>query len=143
MLPIKDDVPSRTFPAVTVLLIVVNVIVFIWEISHGRVGLAQVAQAYGFVPGSLTAYGSGVLGVYLIPLFFFLQFIELPAPVVLGFWLVLQFLNGAASALFRSTTGGVAWWAHMGGFLGGILVFNLFRPRPKLRYSRGPYEYFD
>jgi len=55
----------------------------------------------------------------LLPIFFFIQFIELPALVVLGFWFVLQFLNGAASVVASGETGGVAWWAHIGGFLVG------------------------
>jgi membrane associated rhomboid family serine protease len=50
---------------------------------------------------------------------------------VLGFWIVLQFINGAASAVSSQATGGVAWWAHIGGFFAGILVLKLLRPRPK------------
>jgi membrane associated rhomboid family serine protease len=72
-----------------------------------------------------------------LPLFFFWQFIELPALVVLGFWLVLQFLNGAAS-LAHSAGAGVAWWAHVGGSLGGVLIFLMFRPRPRVAYRIGP-----
>jgi hypothetical protein len=72
----------------------------------------------------------------LLPIFFFIQFIELPALVVLGFWFLLQFLNGAASFVRSSGTGGVAWWAHIGGFVGGIAIFYLFRPRPRYWYAR-------
>ncbi|MCI0706288.1 MAG: rhomboid family intramembrane serine protease [Ignavibacteriae bacterium] len=85
---------------------------------------------------------SGVLGAYLlmfprarvvtvIPIFFFLQVAELPALVVLGLWFVLQFFNGLAS-LGPETAGmgGVAWWAHIGGFVAGlglVLPFRKFR----------------
>jgi membrane associated rhomboid family serine protease len=77
---------------------------------------------------------SGVLGAYLvlfpkarvltvIPIFVFLQFAELPAIVVLGLWFVLQFFNGLASIGFQTAgAGGVAWWAHVGGFIAGIIL---------------------
>jgi membrane associated rhomboid family serine protease len=78
---------------------------------------------------------AGVLGAYMVtfpnarittivPLFIFLQ-IELPAIVVLGFWFVIQFFNGAAS-IYKSG-GSVAWWAHIGGFISGIIIFYIIR----------------
>jgi membrane associated rhomboid family serine protease len=230
MLPLRDDVPSRTFPFVTVGLIAANLVVFIGDLARSG-GLQQAAYDYGFIPGYLTAFASGegvpvgqaflplfssmflhggwlhlignmwylwifgdnvedrlghvsfllfyvlcglignlahyvfntgsalpaigasgavsgVLGAYLIsyprarvlvvlPLFVFWQLIRLPALVVLGFWLVLQFLNGAVS-LAHGMDGGVAWWAHVGGFAGGMLVFLIFRPRPRVAYRRDP-----
>jgi len=80
---------------------------------------------------------SGVLGAYLllypqarvlvvIPLGFFLQLIRLPALWVLGFWFVLQLIN---SAITSSTGGGVAWYAHIGGFIAGMLLLPLFKRR--------------
>ena len=85
---------------------------------------------------------SGVLGAYLlmfprarvvtiIPILFFIQVAELPALVVLGLWFILQFFNGLAS-LGPETAGmgGVAWWAHIGGFIAGfifVLPFRKFR----------------
>jgi len=85
---------------------------------------------------------SGVLGAYLllfprarvvtlIPIFFFLQVAELPALVVLGLWFVMQFFNGIASLGSVTTRmGGIAWWAHIGGFLAGcLLVFPLRKYR--------------
>ena len=77
---------------------------------------------------------SGVLGAYtllfpkarvltVIPIFIFLQFIELPALVVLGFWFILQFFSGLASLGYQAAeAGGVAWWAHIGGFVAGLLL---------------------
>ncbi|MHC4455173.1 MAG: rhomboid family intramembrane serine protease, partial [Planctomycetota bacterium] len=81
---------------------------------------------------------AGVLGAYMItfpharvitiiPIFIFLQIIELPAMVVLGFWFVIQFFNGTASISTSSTGGGVAWWAHIGGFVSGIIIFYIIR----------------
>jgi membrane associated rhomboid family serine protease len=77
---------------------------------------------------------SGVLGAYLvlfpkarvltlIPIFIFLQVAELPALVVLGLWFVLQFINGMISVGSGTAgMGGVAWWAHIGGFMAGMLL---------------------
>jgi membrane associated rhomboid family serine protease len=85
---------------------------------------------------------SGVLGAYLllfprarvltwIPLGVFSRLEYIPAAWVLGFWIVLQFLNGTVS-LGRSG-GGVAWFAHVGGFIAGMALIYLFirrKPRP-------------
>ena len=74
--------------------------------------------------------GSGVLGAYLInhpnarvlvliPLGFFSQLIKIRAIYVLGFWFILQFINSSMSS---SQGGGVAYAAHIGGFLSGIIL---------------------
>jgi membrane associated rhomboid family serine protease len=80
---------------------------------------------------------SGVLGAYLllhprahvlvvIPLGFYLHTTRLPAMLVLGFWFVLQLLN---SLLTGQDGGGVAWGAHIGGFVAGVLLIPLFKHR--------------
>jgi membrane associated rhomboid family serine protease len=87
---------------------------------------------------------SGVLGAYLmlfpharvltlVPIFFFVQMIWVPAVFVLGLWFVVQFLNGVFA--LGQTAGGVAWFAHIGGFLAGIVLIFLLR-RPKSRSAR-------
>ncbi len=102
-------------------------------------GIHVIADPTSAIP-TVGASGaiSGVLGAYLllfpkarvltlIPIFVFLQVAELPAIVVLGLWFVLQFLNGMIS-IGMGTAGmnGVAWWAHIGGFVTGmLLVFPL------------------
>ena len=91
---------------------------------------------------------AGVLGAYvvsypfarvltLVPIFVFLQVIEIPALIVLGFWFVMQFFYGAASfaATRVNDSGGVAWWAHVGGFVIGILLIGLFPRRDRQRYD--------
>lgn len=80
--------------------------------------------ASGAIAGVLAAYFmlfpySRVLT--LIPVFFFLRLVAVPAVVLLGFWFVIQVLSGAGSF---GVGGGVAWFAHIGGFVaGGFLVF--------------------
>jgi membrane associated rhomboid family serine protease len=70
--------------------------------------------------------------------FAFVFFLWLPAWLVLGFWFVGQFLSGAATAIAAtaSTTGGIAFWAHVGGFAAGVLLIRLFPARPR-RYHYG------
>lgn len=79
---------------------------------------------------------AGVLGAYmvtfpkarvlvLVPLFIVWEFIELPAVVVLGFWFLIQFFSGTAS-ISSAQGGGVAWWAHIGGFVLGIIFIKIF-----------------
>jgi hypothetical protein len=80
---------------------------------------------------------AGVLGAYfllyprariltLIPLFVFFPTFEVPAFFFLGFWFVLQFLQGAASSFAADGGGGIAWWAHAGGFIAGALLLPVF-----------------
>lgn len=86
---------------------------------------------------------AGVLGAYillyprariitLIPLFFLFPLVPLPAIIVLGMWIVLQFFSGIA-AIASGFSGGVAWFAHIGGFLMGMILIKLL---PKRRLSR-------
>jgi len=92
---------------------------------------------------------AGVMGAYmmlypnarvttLVP-FFFIFFIRLPAWLVLGYWFVIQFLSGAAMSIAytRQNSGGVAFWAHVGGFAAGLLLIKVFptRVRRTVRFS--------
>ncbi|MCA9055845.1 MAG: rhomboid family intramembrane serine protease [Planctomycetaceae bacterium] len=78
---------------------------------------------------------AGVMGAYfvwythsrvhsLIPVFGFLQFVEIPAPFFLGIWFLMQFLQGSMTA---AEGGGVAWWAHIGGFVFGVGIALLMK----------------
>jgi hypothetical protein len=69
----------------------------------------------------------------LVPIFFFIQFLEVPAFLFLGIWLVFQFLSAGGSP---GEAGGVAWWAHIGGFLFGILFLKVFDWIPRLGADR-------
>lgn len=89
---------------------------------------------------------AGVMGAYfvlfpharvlsIIPLFVFVQVVNLPASLFLGIWFVIQFFQGTL-AITSSETGGVAWWAHIGGFAVGFLVGWLFKQRPTYEVAR-------
>ena len=109
--------------------------------------LAQVAfQPYSMVP-NVGASGAiaGLLGAYfllfprarvltLVPLLFVFPLVEIPAFFFLGIWFLIQFLSGA-STIGRTSAlaGGVAWWAHIGGFLAGMLLLKLLLPRDSAR----------
>jgi membrane associated rhomboid family serine protease len=81
---------------------------------------------------------AGIMGAYLvlyprsriltlIPLFFIPYFIEIPAVFFLGIWFVLQLLSATAVS---ANTSNIAWWAHIGGFIAGILFLRLFLKIP-------------
>jgi len=74
----------------------------------------------------------------LVPLIVIFTFWWLPAWIVLGYWFVLQFFSGAATAVAVSsrTAGGIAFWAHVGGFVAGIVLIKVFPARVRrLRYG--------
>ena len=86
---------------------------------------------------------AGVMGAYLIlypsariltfiPIFFIPYFIEVPAFVFLGLWFLLQFLSAAGA---HGQAGGIAWWAHIGGFVCGIIFLKLFFKIPEIGIS--------
>ncbi|MBI5102771.1 MAG: rhomboid family intramembrane serine protease [Nitrospirae bacterium] len=87
---------------------------------------------------------SGILGAYalLFPsarihtlLFFgfFIQEVKVPALIVIGFWAIIQFLSGLMSETGASQ-GGVAWFAHLGGFTAGLMTIKLWLPRRSKRW---------
>jgi membrane associated rhomboid family serine protease len=84
---------------------------------------------------------AGVLGAYFLlypfsrirtlVVFIFIVFVRIPAFLLLGFWILLQFVEGLGSLEPSTQTGGVAYWAHIGGFIVGVMVaalVNLFTP---------------
>lgn len=99
--------------------------------------------ASGAIAGVMGAYfllypGAQVLT--LVPIFYFLEFVVLPAYVFLGLWFVIQFFQGTF-ALTGREMGGVAWWAHVGGFAAGAAVLYLLRAQRWLRQVRPRYEH--
>ena len=83
---------------------------------------------------------SGVLGAYLVlfptarvftlvPLFLFFPVMEVPAALYLGFWFLMQLMSGTASLALAADAGGVAWWAHVGGFAVGVVLAPILRRR--------------
>jgi membrane associated rhomboid family serine protease len=90
---------------------------------------------------------SGVLGAYLtffprsrvltlLPIFFFIQLIHIPAAVFIIIWFVFQFLSGVATLTAKPGIGGIAFWAHIGGFLSGLILARFFHKKGSFRISR-------
>ncbi len=119
--------------------------------AHFLMNLSSTLPSIG-ASGAIAA----VLGAYmvtfphariltLLPFFFIWQIVELPALLVLGFWFVIQFLSGLGDVTQRMVTaqeaGGVAWWAHIGGFVIGIVMIKLMGVKKQDR--RRPYSYYD
>jgi membrane associated rhomboid family serine protease len=114
-------------------------------------GLAAGAAQFATNPASnvpsLGASGAiaGVMGAYLflfprariitlIPILFIPFLVEIPAFVYLGFWYLMQLLNGTVAIRSDVDYGGIAWWAHVGGFTAGALLMPLFlQPRREHR----------
>lgn len=216
MIPLRDTQPSNSFPAVTLVIIVVNVLVFLFEWSLEPYSLNYFIARYGLVPDTLRPlnllssmflhggwmhlignmwflwiYGdnvedvlghsrflvfyilcgiaaalvhvllfpysrvptvgasgaiAGVMGAYLIkfprsriltlvPIFIFLTTMEIPAFFMLLYWFVIQFFSGIGSIGYSNISrGGVAWFAHVGGFLAGIALVYLMGTRDRFRY---------
>jgi membrane associated rhomboid family serine protease len=123
------------------------------RLGHGRFVLfyllcglaAALAQIYINPTSRIPMVGAsgavaGVLGAYLvlfphsriialIPIVFFMQLAEIPAFIFLVFWFLMQFMSGAV-AITGAPAGGVAWWAHIGGFVSGMALVYLV-PRRK------------
>ena len=115
---------------------------FIATFAHAFFGAASRIPAVG-ASGAI----AGVLGAYLvlyprarvttvIPIFFFITVREIPAIFILGFWFVLQLFSGVGSLGVpdAQNMGGVAYFAHIGGFVAGVLLiapFGGLRGRPR------------
>jgi rhomboid family protein len=110
-------------------------------------GVAQTLFSLGSKIPSLGASGAiaGVLGAYivlfpsskiltLVTLFFWWFFARLPAVLFIGLWFIVQFLSGVSS-LGSAAEGGVAWWAHVGGFLLGMLLVSGMTRRRDREYD--------
>lgn len=102
---------------------------FIYPSSHLPIVGASGAIA-GVMGGYLLLYPFARV-VTLFFFFFFVQIIEIPALFFLGFWFLFQFLSGSLS--LAGEGGGVAWWAHIGGFVwGALLVLPLLKKRKQV-----------
>jgi membrane associated rhomboid family serine protease len=229
MIPLRDVIPSRTFPALVIAIIALNAFAFLFEQTLSDRELALFVRVYGVVPASFTwssvftsmflhggwmhilgnmlflwifgdnvedrlghgrfvvfyllcgmvaalahvmsepgsliptigASGAvaGVMGAYfvlyphsriltLLPLFIFWQVIEVPAVLFLGLWFALQLFSGFGTMLMATQgapAGGIAFWAHVAGFVAGVVLVFAFRRPERARVEwwgdSGPRSY--
>lgn len=113
------------------------------QILSNPYSTVPMVGASGAVAGIMGAYillfpGARVLT--LIPIFIFFTTVELPAFIIIGYWALIQFLNASllqGGGMLRG--GGVAYYAHIGGFIAGIVLILIFGGTPvggKVRYRR-------
>ena len=112
-----------------------------WTASYAHIWSQPASRmpsigASGAIAGVLGAYMSlypRARVVAVIPLGLFFPLVQVPAIFFLGIWFLQQFLTGSLSLVARTAeSGGVAWWAHVGGFAAGIVLVGLFQ-RPQRR----------
>lgn len=221
MLPIRDNIPGKKKPVITILIITINALIFLFQVLMPQDIERRFILAYGFIPDLMTrsilgkyslklalfssftgmflhggflhllsnmwmlwifgdnvedtlghfrylifylmsgflatalnysfsinspipvigASGAiaGVMGAYFIlfprariktmfvPIFIIPLFLNVPAVIYLGLWFLIQLYKGAMDLMGSSEASSVAWWAHIGGFLGGVLLLKIFR----------------
>ncbi len=106
--------------------------------THSQVPMVGASGAIGGVLGAYLINHPNARVLVLIPFGFFSQLIKIKALYVLGFWFVLQFIN---SAMMSSQGGGVAYAAHIGGFVSGVVLILFFNKRikRKTKIIKGPW----
>jgi len=221
MFPLKDTQPSYSRPVVTIVIIVINLLVFLFEFSLSPYTRNRFIAYYGLVPdqfhvsaiytsmflhggwmhvlgnmwflwifgdnvedllghakyllfyllcGTAAAVGqvltspystvpmvgasgaiAGVMGAYLVKfprarvltlvfILFFITTIEIPAPLMLLYWFVIQLFSGIGSIAYTHISqGGVAFFAHVGGFLAGMLLIVIMGTRDRFNRRRDYY----
>ena len=102
--------------------------------------MVPMIGASGAISGVLAGYVTlfpHARVVTLIPIFIFIHFMEVPAGIFIVLWFVLQLVQGYLSlGMIAEGGGGVAWFAHIGGFLAGLVCIRLLYKKPKVRRRR-------
>ena len=107
--------------------------------THSQIPMVGASGAIGGVLGAYLINFPNARVLVLIPFGFFSQIIKIRAIYVLGFWFILQFIN---SSMNSSQGGGVAYAAHIGGFIMGIILILFFNKRSKTKTTiiKGPWS---
>ncbi|MBM4277763.1 MAG: rhomboid family intramembrane serine protease [Deltaproteobacteria bacterium] len=116
-------------------------------------GLIHLYTNWGSKIPTIGASGaiSGIMGAYLIlysrskiltliPIFFFIQFVEIPAFIFLGYWLLIQLFSASFTP---KNVGGIAFWAHIGGFIAGLVFIKIFDLVPRIGMGQQLRHYTD
>jgi len=98
--------------------------------------------ASGAISGVMAAYMflfPNSMIISFVPLLFIPLLIPVPAIIFIGIWFIGQFLSGTSSLLLGETGAGIAFWAHIGGFLGGLAIYKAFT-KSKEKVYRMPFR---
>ena len=127
-----DNVEDRLGPAQFLLLYlgsgVVAAVTQLLMSAHSSVPMVGASGAIAGVLGAYLLMFPSARIVTLVPLFFFWKTVELPAFVFLGLWFLLQWFQGLTAIGQVADVSGVAFWAHIGGFVSGMVGVSVLRP---------------
>jgi len=130
---VEDRMGHGRFVAFYLLCGVAAALAQTWANPNSPVPMVGASGAIAGVMGAYFVMYPRSRIVTLIPIFFFIQLVEIPAVVFLGLWFLLQFLSGLGSAALSpdaGISGGIAFWAHVAGFVAGLAAVRVFR-RPE------------
>ncbi|MCS7279237.1 MAG: rhomboid family intramembrane serine protease [Thermodesulfobacteriaceae bacterium] len=120
---------------------------FLATLTHALIYHDSVIPVVG-ASGAISAVMGAYFMMYplarilvLMPIFFVPLFFEIPAFLYLGYWFLIQFYSGLFSLVLPESFGGIAWFAHIGGFVGGALFYRFFCPR-RCKFYRDEYSIF-
>jgi membrane associated rhomboid family serine protease len=133
---IEDAIGSAKFFILYMLCGIAAAIVQVLAMSGSPVPTIGASGAIAGVMGAFLLLYPRVRIVTLVILVIFIMTIEVPAAIMLIYWFAIQLLSGLASFESFSNAGGIAWFAHVGGFVSGILLVRLFHQNGKRRLVR-------
>jgi len=136
---IEDDLGSRNFIIFYLLSGIGAAMAQVLMDTHSQIPMIGASGAIGGVLGAYLINYPNAKVLVLIPFGFFSQLIKIKALYVLGFWFVLQFIN---SSMMSSQEGGVAYAAHIGGFVSGMILILFFNKKikRKTKVIKGPWN---
>ena len=136
---IEDNLGSRNFIIFYLLSGIGAAMAQVLMDTHSQIPMIGASGAIGGVLGAYLINHPNAKVLVLIPFGFFSQLIKIKALYVLGFWFVLQFIN---SSMMSSQGGGVAYAAHIGGFVSGIILILFFNKKikRKTKVIKGPWN---
>ena len=125
--------------------IAAGVIFFLFDI-HSKIPEFGASGAIAGVMGAYLMMFPRARILTLIPIFFLPLFVELSAFFYIGYWFLIQLFAGTLSYASHGSQGGVAWWAHVGGFVAGIVLLLFFRKKersPRKAYPDEQYHHLN
>jgi len=129
---IEDSMGHLRFLAFYLLAGVIAAYSHAFTEPHSRIPMIGASGAVSAVLGAYLLLFPGAQVYTLLFFGFFWQVVKIPALIVIGFWAIIQLINGLVTKGLAGQ-GGIAWFAHLGGFLFGLLTIKLWLQRRRLR----------